>query len=426
MKKVLFLIQWYPSVLSANALCDEKIIRELKDSGEYEIHCVCYKPFGAKKEENIDGVFAHRFTRGLWWNCVIWAKQNIKSRIAQIVLMLDRLVSFARIIITMPLYPYTTPVANWRFFRKAKKEFLSLKPDLIISEFHGLDCLYAGRKLKKNNPGIPFVAVLWDAYTGRKLPKHLPKSYSNRRIIAAEERDLSVADCIVVMKSNEEYQKAHANDKAYYGNMTFLDIVGIVNPERSDLQSSFIDKEKINIVYAGILSLPDRDPEYIIKALNLSQYASQIRLIFLCTGAGRNKLKTLSCEFKGEIIDNGYVTRAELNSIYWGADVLLNFGNPFPNMVPSKIFEYLSYGKPIMSTYWIDGDTSKHYLDSYSLACCVDQRKPLDETATRIDTFLTEIRGKILPFDWVKNEFKENTPKAYVDLIDNLVRQEEK
>ena len=43
MKKILFTIQWYPSVLSANALCDEKIIRQLVGCNEYEISCLAYK-----------------------------------------------------------------------------------------------------------------------------------------------------------------------------------------------------------------------------------------------------------------------------------------------------------------------------------------------------------------------------------------------
>lgn len=41
MKKILFIMQWYPTVKSANSICDERIIESLKKN-KIEISCLTY------------------------------------------------------------------------------------------------------------------------------------------------------------------------------------------------------------------------------------------------------------------------------------------------------------------------------------------------------------------------------------------------
>ena len=93
------------------------------------------------------------------------------------------------------------------------------------------------------------------------------------------------------------------------------------------------------MVFSGILSLPDRDPEYLIHALNQTSFAEMLNLVFLCTGAGKNKLDILQKSFRGNISNLNYIPYKDMLSVYENADILLNFGGRNPNMVPSKIFE---------------------------------------------------------------------------------------
>ena len=44
------------------------------------------------------------------------------------------------------------------------------------------------------------------------------------------------------------------------------------------------------------------------------------------------------------------------------ADFLLNIGNSISSMVPSKIFEYISTGKPIISIYSNINDSSQYFI----------------------------------------------------------------
>lgn len=418
-KKILFLIQWYPSVLSANALCDQKIIDLLSEDEKYEVTCLTYKPTGALAKERIGNVNVNRFYKGFWWNKTIDAKRGTGKH-NKIVLALIKPMLRMRQILTIPFFPATEPIANWKFAHYALKLYKKNHYDIVVSEYHGLDSLHAGSVLKKHYPGIKFVAILWDSFTGKEPCKYLPPKFANRKMLNAEKRELSCADKIVVMGSSRKYHEQYSTQKTYYDRFVYLDIPGIVKQPEATQKSMLIHEGKINIVYAGILSLPDRDPEYIINTLAQTSHASDIHMIFICTGDGRQKLESLRVKFPGEITISGYVGKDELVATYRGADILLNLGGPNPNMVPSKVFEYLSYGKPIISTYYVDEEASLKYLERYPIAVCIDQRKPIKENNNAVDAFLSEKRYQTISFDEILGLFENNSPQRYKEVFDQL------
>ena len=63
MKRILFLIQWFPSEFSANALCDEKIINELNKDDKLQIDVLAYRPNGSNSYEEKNGIRIYRFNR---------------------------------------------------------------------------------------------------------------------------------------------------------------------------------------------------------------------------------------------------------------------------------------------------------------------------------------------------------------------------
>ncbi len=417
MKKVLFTIQWYPPKDSANVLCDDKIIQELQKNGEYEIHCLVYKIPNAPVEEEVNGVKVHRFSKGLFFDYYIKNKEKGSKLLEKCNRFFLRIKQF----LTIPIYPIYEPFAVKRFAKKAIKLHKKEKFDLVISEHNGLDSLYAGYALKKYDWNIKFIPILWDAFSGKTLAKYLPKGFAQKKLLKAENKLLSIADSIVAMKSSKRYHEEYSKQKPYFHKYRFLDIPGVIEKKEASIEASFIKEGKINVVYSGILSLPDRNPEYIITLLNASSIAKNCNLIFLSMGNGVEKLSKWKKDFLGTIIVHGYVGREEINAIYHKTDILINLGGPNPTMVPSKIFEYMSYGKPILSTYYIDAETSKSYLKKYPLGLCIDERKPMDENLKLLEAFIQNSLGKRVAFDVVERTFPENTPKSYVKLIQEVL-----
>lgn len=419
MKKILFAIKWYPPRASANVLCDEKIIRKLIADNEYEVHCLVYRAKGTKKCEIIDGLHVNRISIGPLFKHYIWSKDH-NSKLG---ILFQRFCLRLKQILTIWIYPCYEPFLAHKFAKEAIKLHKQEHFDLIVSEHHGFDTLYAGHKLKKEYPDVKFMAILWDPFTGKEPAKYLPKQYAENKLLRAENEILSNADKIVAMKSSEEYHLENSIAKSYFTKYCFLDIPGIVAPIISDIDNNMVKMERINIIFSGVLSLPERNPEYIIRALNETRYANQLHLIFLCVGSGRNVVEDMKRIFKGEITVSGYIDRKMLSSVYADAQVLLNFGGSNPVMVPSKIFEYMSYGKPILSTYYIDNESSKKYFERYPLALCVDERESIENNVKRLEQFIDSTIGKTVSFEEVKMLFPENTPDKYVEIIERTLEE---
>ena len=417
MKKILFTIQWYPTVLSANALCDEKIINLLKRDKQYEINCLTYKNENQAKVGKYNDIKVFRFRRSLWWDIVIKAKQN-KGLSPSFILKLDHLLLRIKQVLTIPIFPIVNLKSCIKFALKAYNLQKKNNYDIVISEHHGIDSLLAGYFLKRHFPQIKFVAILWDPISAKTPVRYLSARYALNRSIALERSMLKHADYVIGMKSSENTVSVY--NLGYDEKHKFFDIPGIVEQVATTYKCPQLKDGYVNIVYSGVLSLPDRDPSYLIDIINLCPFAERVNLVFFCTGFGRVILEQKSDVFKGIISICDYIPHADLLSVYRDSDVLLNFGGVNESMVPSKIFEYMSMCKPILSTYKIDNEASKHYLDRYPSALCLDERKSLDENALLLQEFLQNIDRLQVSFEEVKNKFPLNTPAIYVDLIKQL------
>ena len=417
--KVLFLIQWYPSRHSANINCDDKIMQALLHRGD-EVHCLADSSWGAAREETVNGVRVHRFFSGFWYKLHTLSRDHPSCWTYRPMEMLNRLILRFKQVLTAPIYPFYDPIICLRFAHAALRLQKKESFDFIVAEYNGNPSLYAGYRVKKSFPETPFLPILWDPLTGKTPARYLPRSFAQRRLRLQEKLLLSRADAIACMRSSRAYHQANSTGKSYYPKMRFLDIPGIEPPRPSSVPAPLLRKDAINVVFAGVLSLPDRDPTPILRILNRTALVERLHVLFLCTGSGRDKVETMRSEFRGELTIHGYLSGEELNAVYQGADLLLNLGGPNPSMVPSKIFTYLSYGKPILSTYYIDGESSQSYLDCYENALCVDLRADPAENARAVEAFLRARLGTVVPFETVSKQFPENTAGAFTDLIDSI------
>lgn len=418
MKKILFTIQWYPSVLSANALCDQKIINELQKDDFWDITCLTYKGPSQQEKDNINGVKIFRFNRSIWWNLCVKARQKDCS-CSRFVLLVDKFILRLKQFLFIPIYPYLHIKTCFKFVCRAISLHRKEHFDIVISEHNGMDSLFAGYFLKWYDPNIKFVAILWDPISAKEPAKYLPKQFAIQRLIAQEKLVLNKADYVIGMKSSEATvsKLISINPDKHL----FYDIPNITKPHLSkNLRAGILKTGYINIVFSGILSLPDRDPELLIKTLNLTSYASKLNLVFFCSGDGKFKLNSLQKEFNGCMLNLNYIPYDEILSVYANSDVLLNFGGRNPNMVPSKIFDYMSFGKPIISVYSIDNEASKTYLDRYPLALCLDDRKSQSLLIEELELFFSKKVGQSVPFEQIENLYKLNTPYIYSELIKRI------
>lgn len=422
MKKVLFIIQSYPSERSANVLCDEKIMKELQKTGEYEIHCLTYQYEWQKREDVIDGYYIHRIKKSIFWDIYTWSRHHAEGKITKLIQILHRINLRIKQTVTIPIYPCYEPINSLIYARSAKKLYKKYKFDLVLAEHNGFDTLYAGHKLKQfAGENITFIAALWDPFTGSKLAKYLPQKYAEYRMEKSEAKLLSNADCVIAMHSSKPYHMQHSNKKPWFSKYRFLDIPGIVEPVIKDMPDNYTNHKMINLLYAGHIFVPDRDPSFLIDCIDQVKWPKPVNLIFLCSGNGQEVLEEKKKTFHGAIMNCGYVDQDELHQIMNNVDGFLNIGSYNPGMVPSKIFEYMSYGKPVISTYVDESDASKEYLEKYPLGICLNKDLPYENNVELLQNFVDEKIGLSISFSEVKHLFIENTPSCYLSVIEEIM-----
>lgn len=413
-KKILFTIQWYPSFRSANVLCDTNIIQSLLVTGRYEVHCLVYRLKDQKASEEMDGVVVHRFSRSWLWTKIMSSYKDTNSINYRLWHIVDRLLLRIKQFLTIPIYPIYTPFLVKRFENEAIKLHQNECFDMVISEHSGIDTLLAGYAIKRKYPKIKYLPILWDPIVGGDGAKYLPLKWRQHRLQRLERKILSFADLLVSMQSNESVIRLKERD--YLHKIVFLDIPRLVNHEiiKKEPHPYYVEGF-INILYGGVIGT--RSVRTFMEICNNTKIPN-LNLIFLVSTPSNDLRSELSI-FKGRSCLRTYLPHEELLQLMIQCEFVLNIGNGNPRMVPSKIFEYMSYGKSIITTYFDENDASLTYLKDYDNCHAINLNADIWDETDRFKTFLLE-KHKPVSGQMIRDRYKNCTPEKYVELINTM------
>ncbi|GAA3402029.1 hypothetical protein GCM10020370_12320 [Paenibacillus hodogayensis] len=71
---------------------------------------------------------------------------------------------------------------------------------------------------------------------------------------------------------------------------------------------------------------------------------------------------------------HGVISREQVYHVMKDADVLVNIGNKTPELLPSKLVEYASTGKPVLNLISILEDSSADFFAEYPAALTIEER----------------------------------------------------
>ncbi len=114
--------------------------------------------------------------------------------------------------------------------------------------------------------------------------------------------------------------------------------------------------------YTGAFYNEIRNPDYLISLLkDLDPDKFSVEFYGACCNYLKENYAQLPECFKLK----GTVPVEECHKLVETADILINLGNGCPNQIPSKTFEYIATGNPILNIYYIETDPSLPYLNRY-------------------------------------------------------------
>lgn len=424
-KKILFTIQWFgiPSkyAASANALCDELIIRRLSELDDIEIHILCYGLTGFPSEDIMDGIIVHRFNRSKFWNKYIINRNDISSKTKNFFNFINRIAMRFKQILFISSFPNYEPILVHKFESESLRLHRRYNFDAVISEFNGVDSLSAGLAIKRYDSNVKFLPICWDSIAGGRLANYMPRKFCMRQRRKLETQTMSLADKAIVMKSSAKFHKDNSSSFDYYNKYVILDIP-YLNISHKELNYAIYNNISYNrvlkMLYSGTMS--DRNPESLLAILEKSNIRT--KLTFITLQYEHQKILSLQNKYPNVNIEClPYMSHDELTKYQRDCDILVNFGVSNPNAVSGKIFDYMRLGKPIISTVNHDNEASTPFLKKYSHALIIDERLPIEQNLLYFREFIDYVNNN--PVDMVKvaEDFKENTPEAYIAVISNIL-----
>ena len=374
---------------SATGYCAKLVAEELAKRG-HTVHIV--SAFSEEKESvECDGyLFVHeilgRRIKQLKTRCLKSSNSIIKRFGVFLTLIHKLLVQIKGIFSITPLFDDTRIL-----YRKAASIIDTHSVDLIIPVVNPRESIIAANHLHKKY-NVPYIPYFLDSIVGNIGLRILPSSINKKRALEYERRWVSDAARLFMMQTVKElYELLDRSKYSYVSKIEFLDIPMLtIKGEGDPLKKKHIFDNQFAILFIGTMPNRIRDPRYVFQ---LADILAKDDIHFYFAGKTDYKEEMMALTKKNKNVHfMGLIEHDDIINYMDGVEVLLNIGNSIPGMLPSKVFEYMSYKKPILSTIKLADDKSVSYLKQYGATLIIDETQPLRLSVESVTRFIEEVR----------------------------------
>lgn len=379
-------------------------MRALSEDPDIEVHCISYK----QEDSNVQPYPTIPKVR---IHTIPLSARTIKSRFREHIQMVLRL----------PIYPFFSLIRVWKHYKACKEICEKEKFDLVIAQYFPEDSAFAGTLLKQNGIIPKLVVIFWDNIYGMKQARFIPKQFALRRKKRAENFIAKNANNLISLYPLKPYHLQFGELLSAIGKRSYLGIPSVLPPIKP-VETEYLDvvkKNRINLLYSGSIIKPQFVYKFI-EILNTYPAAKKFNLIFFSRGLSSEEFDILRMKFKGTIQSPGYIPIVELLSIYNYVDAFISFPGD-TRSICSKVFEYMSYGHPILILYNDPADVNVATFSKYPLCQCIDVNENNNLLHPIIDEFIGSKIGRKVPFSKVEELFVLDTPGAYTSFLKKIL-----
>lgn len=343
---------WVPRK-SANSVCVEKILPLLAE--KYDIRLITCD------ENVVEGDFAKIAVGDIPINKALADSKGHMFKSAAI-----KFVNKFNVVCHLPIYPIRSRKWANRYGKAIEELLKSGEVALIVAVCFPGESIEACLKLKKNYPSVRFVAYFLDEVAvGMYRKNTCLRNLTSYAAACFEHRAIAELDGAIFLSSSRAL--VERNHSALLGKIQFTD-VPLLSEDRVVYKCDIHADRVVNILYAGTLANPDRNPSDFISLVRSVFDPGEVHLHFAGDAAGL-------LDGYDDIDKLGFLPPPECDIQMRQSDILLSIGNMDPNLIPSKLFKYMSIGKPIIHLKRGERDSCLPYLARYPLALVLDEGK---------------------------------------------------
>lgn len=329
-----------------------------------------------------------------------------------------------KLVVARNLFRY--PIRSGRMvedFKQAMDSFLSQgNIDAVIAICFPGESVEACLKLKKLYPTVHFFIYFLDEVAVGMYEKGIfVRGISSKAAARFEKKVIKSLDGAIFLSSARDLvEQNHGRNNP---KIRFAD-VPLLTAEKPTYRFNGGEDSPLDVLYTGSLFEPDRDPRTFLEAMRPLMDDGSVRFLFAGNTSG---LLDFAINEGLPVRDLGFLSSDACSEAVKSADVLLSIGNKDPNLVPSKLFQYLNAAKPIIHLKRGMGDACLPYLEKYPLALVVEEGESrLDERVQRFLQGLSARDGTEIPLKGLyPKAFPEYTIAALKDL-EKLASQKER
>lgn len=307
------------------------------------------------------------------------------------------------------------PITNYKYVTQYKNYISELDSinnyEAIIATVLPLDAAFAAAKVTSEK----LIVYELDAISNNPMYKMGIKKFLRHRALFCERFLFDHSKMILHLENNRNHFENKRYER-YKKKFQYVDIPNLVKRDCADIKSG----KKIVLVYTGKLYKSFRSPEYIADLVSKLPNFSDIVFEFYSRGDCDSVLKAFERKTEGQIVNKGYVSQEELDGVFARADFLVDIGNNLSGedkSLPSKVFEYMSIGKPIIHIDGGENDIVKDYLDKYSLYINLSKDNNEKDNISKLYSFICKNKGVKIEYDEICGKFEKNCPKYTADCI---------
>lgn len=410
-KKILVLTDKYFPRPYANAMCAQELIRVWTRRGD-SVDVLAYDDFDGTPDRWEDNAvyYVKPDERLRLFYYADTYRNTPKGKTAHI---LANILSKVKGTILLPWQPFY----SFSFPRRIYKKMCELQEkncyDGVIAILNPFDSNIAACKFKAKYPDVPYVVFCVDTLRKTFVDQHISKTFADAFIW--EKKILQNCDAYFYMHSRKgDYELSRYDpyrSKLRESDMPCFKVRDIDKIPRYDF-----GEDGEHWVYAGSIGGPHYNPNQLLEIFKKIENSPKRVLHLYTRGAEADRIAAMANKEKLNVRVHGYVDAATLESIMATADVIVSLKTS--GQISAKIFECMSYGKPIVHFSGQKNDPDVYYLEKYILGNIVKMYEENQESElNKLVQFLENSAGKQVDPTELKKTFETSTPEYSAERI---------